>query len=320
MITKGQIKVIVRPEEHNEKELDSVQLNIMNTSFYMAVSNDNRTEWKKSVLSFLQYIEQDFSRFHSDNELSRFNEAKRDSTICVSPVLYDILKKAEEYRLKTEGRFSSYMLTQLEAHGYNQSFPFITANNEATTLYYQSERQPLIFKEDGQIIKKTDQKIDLGGIAKGYAVEAVSKWLQNHTHCKYGMIDGGGDMAMWSNGDKTWKIGVRDPFNQENEVGSFSIQNGGIATSNIIYRNWIQGDTKKHHLLDGRTGMPTATDVVQATVVTEHCLDAEISAKICFMDNSRTVKKVLSNISSKFSYVLVKSNGEVESGGSKNEL
>ena len=292
----------------------------MDTSFYMAISNNNRTEWKKTVISFLQYIEHDFSRFHSNNELSRFNETKRDSTICVSPILYDLLKKAEEYRLKTAGRFSPYMLTQLEAHGYNQSFPFTTANNEGTTIYYQNEMQPLIFKEGYQIIKKTDQKIDLGGIAKGYAVEAVSKWLQDHTHSKYGIIDGGGDMAMWSNGDKTWRIGVMDPFDEESEIGSISIQNGGIATSNIIYRNWIQGETKKHHILDGRTGMPSATEVVQATVVTEHCLDAEISAKICFMDNRMTVKTVLSKISPKFSYVLVRSNGEVEIGGSKNGL
>lgn len=311
--------MIVRPEEHN-KEVDSVHLNIMNTSFYMAISNNNRTEWKKTVISFLQYIEHDFSRFHSNNELSRFNETKRDSTICVSPILYDLLKKAEEYRLKTAGRFSPYMLTQLEAHGYNQSFPFTTANNEGTTIYYQNEMQPLIFKEGYQIIKKTDQRIDLGGIAKGYAVEAVSKWLQDHTHSKYGIIDGGGDMAMWSNGDKTWRIGVMDPFDEESEIGSISIQNGGIATSNIIYRNWIQGETKKHHILDGRTGMPSATEVVQATLVTEHCLDAEISAKICFMDNRMTVKTVLSKISPKFSYVLVRSNGEVEIGGSKNGL
>ena len=36
-----------------------------------------------------------------------------------------------------------------------------------------------------------------------------------------------------------------DPFNEENEIGSFAIQNGGIATSNIVYRNWIAGRHKK---------------------------------------------------------------------------
>ena len=46
-----------------------------------------------------------------------------------SPVLYDLLKRADDYYLKTDGRFSPYLLTQLEAHGYDQSFPFETSQN-----------------------------------------------------------------------------------------------------------------------------------------------------------------------------------------------
>ncbi|WP_342431510.1 hypothetical protein [Neobacillus sp. FSL H8-0543] len=67
--------------------------------------------------------------------------------------------------------------------------------------------------------------------------------VAKHTHSKYGIVDGGGDMAMWSNGDKTWKIGVMDPFDEEKHIGFF-IKNGGIATSNIIYRSWMQGESK----------------------------------------------------------------------------
>ena len=312
--------MIVRREEHNVAELDSMQLTIMNTSFYIALSNDQRTDWKEPILSFLRYIEREFSRFHNDNELSRFNDTKKDATLQVSPILFDVLKKAEEYRVKTEGRFSPYLLNQLEAHGYNQSFPFKKAANEASAIHYQTESQlePLIFQEGCKISKRTEQKVDLGGIAKGYAVEAAAKWLQQHTQCKYGIVDGGGDMAMWSNGEKTWKIGVMDPFDEKKEIGSFSMQNGGIATSNTLYRSWIQGETKKHHILDGRTGMPAASEFVQATVVTDHCLDAEVSAKICFMDDVKSVKSTLSKINEKFSYIFVKSNGEIEIGGNKN--
>jgi thiamine biosynthesis lipoprotein len=310
--------VIVRQEERKLDKLDSIQVKLMNTSFYIAISNENRTDWKKPILSFLHYIEREFSRFHNDNELSHFNDAKKGATIQVSPILFDLLKKAEEYRLQTGGRFSPYMLKQLEAHGYNQSFPFKKAENEAVSIHYQTDSQPLIFQEGCQIIKKTKQKVDLGGIAKGYAVEAAAKWLQQQTNSNYGIVDGGGDMAMWSNGEKTWKIGVMDPFNEDREIGSFSIQNGGIATSNILFRSWIQGETKKHHILDGRTGMPAMSKIVQATVVTDHCLDAEVSAKICFMDDVMSVKSTLAKINDKFSYIFVKPNGEIEIGGNRN--
>lgn len=305
----------MRQEDHNE--VDSITLNMMNTTFYIEIASNRRKDWKNSVISFLQYIEREFSRFRNRNELWQFNEAKRNTTIRVSPILYDLLKKADEYRQKTGGRFSPYLLTPLENHGYNQSFPFVTANNRAANLHYKTELHPLIFKEDYQITKNTDQKIDLGGIAKGYAVEAVAKWIKQHTNCKYGIVDGGGDISVWSNGEKTWKIGIMDPFDEKKEIGSFSIQNGGIATSNIVYRSWIQNGMKKHHLLDGRTGMPVVTDIVQATVVTKHCLDAEVGAKICFMTNEESVDSILSNLTQKFHYVLVKSNGKIKIGGNE---
>ena len=281
-------------EERKENSMESLQLEIMNTSFYIGISDHKLTQWKQPIISFLQYVNQEFSRFRKDNELWRFNEIKKGSTIVVSPILYDMLKKAEGYRVKTEGRFSPYLLNQLNAHGYDQSFPFEASDIEGTpiTIHVEKELQPLIFEDGCKITKNTEQKIDLGGIAKGYAVEAVSKWLQENTDSTYGMVDGGGDMSLWSNGEKNWTIGIMDPYQEDKKIASFTIQNGGIATSNIIYRSWVQGNIQKHHILDGRTGMPVSPDISQATIVTNHCLDAEVSAKLCFMDDSHDSKCV----------------------------
>lgn len=308
--------MITRQEDLNECEIDFIKLNVMNTTFFIGIEK-NGAHWKNTIISFLHYMNQEFSRFRKGNELWQFNNAKKNTTIRVSPILYDLLIKAEKYRVKTEGRFSPYLLIPLEKHGYHQSFPFQIANNETSTIQYENELQPLLFKDNYQIVKNTEQKVDLGGIAKGYAVETIANWLQKHTYSKFGIIDGGGDMMVWSHGKKTWKIGVMNPFNEEKDIGSFSIQNGGIATSNIVYRSWLQGNTKKHHLLDGRNGMPVATNIVQATVVTEHCLDAEVCAKLCFMTNEKDVDSVLSRICQKYSYVLVTSNGQIKIGGNK---
>lgn len=309
------IQLIVRQEERNGYEIDSLTLNMMNTTFYIGIE-PCKLDWKSYVNPFLQYINKEFSRFRTNNELWHFNHAKKNEPILVSPIFYDILQKAESYRQKTGGRFSPYMLTPLEEHGYNQSFPFKIANNKVANVHYENESLPLIFHKNYQITKKTNQKIDLGGIAKGYAVEAVAKWLQQHTESNYGIVDGGGDMAVWSRSEKTWKIGVMNPFDEKKEIGSFSIKNGGIATSNIMYRSWIQEEKKKHHLLDGRNGLPVETDIVQATVITEHSIDAEVGAKVCFMANG-TIDSVLSNICQKYSFVLVKAGGKIEIGGNK---
>lgn len=295
--------------------MESFEMKVMNTTFYIEISNSIILNWKDMISALLDYFDREFSRFQTNNELWRLNQLERNSTAVVSPVMYDLLKRADEYHLKTDGRFSPYLLSQLEAQGYDQSFPFETSKNPFVPIDYQTEPQQLIFHGHGKISKKTENKIDLGGIAKGYAVEAIANWLKKHNHSKFGIVDGGGDIAVWSNGEKTWKIAVMDPFNEESEIGSFEIQNGGIATSNIVYRSWRQDGTKKHHLLDGRTGLPVEPKIVQATVVTHQCLDAEIGAKICFMEDPMSVKNGLKSIRNKFNFVLVKPDGELVKGG-----
>ena len=252
MNLKGAKIVIGLREELKMNKMDSLQLDIMNTTFFVAISNSDVSNWKSYITSFLLHIEKSFSRFQQNNELWRLNQFKKNQQFFVSPLLFDILQKAEEYRLKTKGRFSSLMLGPLEAHGYNQSFPFKAIHDDALLPNWEIENQSFLFRDDFQITKKTDKKVDLGGIAKGYIAESAANWLQKNANSKYGIVDGG-DIAVWSNGEKNWKIGVMDPYQENQEIGSFTIQNGGIATSNIIYRSWWQGKTKKHHLLDGRT-------------------------------------------------------------------
>lgn len=309
---------MIEPQEDQGDKMDTFEIKTMNTTFYIEISNSEIPNWKEVISLLLQYFEREFSRFRINNELWFFNEAKKGAVLPVSPIFYDLLRNAEQYRVKTEGRFSPYILSTLIAHGYNQSFPFEYAKiEESPVTNYQQELEPLRFHDNYTITKNTDQKIDLGGIAKGYAVEAISKWLKKEARSRYGIVDGGGDIEVWSNGEKRWKIGIMDPFNDEKEIGSFSIGNGGIATSNIIYRSWWQGDRKKHHILDGRTGMPVQSQMVQATVITNKCLDAEIGAKICLMEEPSAIKDVLNHACKNFNFILVKSNKELEIGGSE---
>lgn len=302
-------------EELKNDHLDSLQLDVMNTTFFVAVSNSVISDWKNQLVIWLQYVENSLSRFNKNNELWNLNSAKLNESIEISPLLFDILQKAEAYRLKTEGRFSSLMLNQIEAHGYSQSFPFSSAPETSIPCpIRETKMKPFLFHEGFRITKQTNLKVDLGGIAKGYAVQAAANWLKKFSKSNFGIVDGGGDISVWSNGEKTWRIGVLNPFNEKNEIGSFSIQNGGIATSNIIYRSWYQGKAKKHHLLDGRTGMPVSNNVVQATVVMKHCLDAEIGAKICFMNDGLSIHSILSKLTPSFNYVIVNSDGKLEWG------
>lgn len=272
-----------RKERNGVGCVDTLTLQIMNTEFYLAMPKGVRFAWKDEAEKWLQYVAKEWSRFQSDNELAQLNSLEVGETLRISSLLYDCLVQADRYYQRSNGLFSPYLKRQLELHGYNQSFPFDKVNSVDLQNKPMIVDQPFQFLGDEKVMKIAPQEIDLGGFAKGYAIEKLANWLEQKVSPDFGCIDGGGDMKMWSSGEKTWTIGVADAWDVDKEISSIKLKTGAIATSNRVYRSWLQGITKKHHLLNGQTGQIANTEVVQASVVTSSLCDAEVGAKLCFL-------------------------------------
>jgi thiamine biosynthesis lipoprotein len=302
--------VIAKHEDLNCENV--LQFEAMNTTFYFRVTNCLHKDWKNVISGWIQYVEKEWSRFRLDNELFRLNELSIGEQMVVSPPLFDILQKAEEFRIKTNGLFSPYLLPQMRFHGYEKAFPFssvLSHEYELPSIYNQTDG-PFEFDPDTNTVKRISfGKLDLGGIAKGYAVQSAGQWLKEIGQAPAGIVDGGGDITVWSDGEKEWTIGVAHPFDKNKEVSQFRVKNASIATSNIIYRRWQQGNQQKHHLLNGKTGLPVESSIIQATVVSENLLDAEVAAKLCFMENH--LNEDFKKMAMIYLTILVDKNGKV---------
>jgi thiamine biosynthesis lipoprotein len=285
---------------------------LMNTHFYIEVSDQTVPDWKKHIGDWLRYVDSEWSRFQKNNELDQINKAPKGTELVLSPPLFDCIWLADQYRIKTRDRFSPYLKKALEQQGYNRSFPFSSSEGIPSFEAFQIEEQPFLFKENFTVIKNTERQIDLGGIGKGYAVQGAAKWLKDHG-AVYGLVDGGGDMTVWSDGEKEWRISVSDAWDNNRQVGVFTFKNASIATSNRVYRSWSQGAEQKHHLLDGRTGEVLHSDIVQATVIAGTCVEAEVAAKMCFLLKSEERELWFKSFMPNVHFLLVKSDGELVS-------
>jgi thiamine biosynthesis lipoprotein len=293
---------------------DQISLKAMNTSFYIACLGCKIPNWKEIMQDWIYYVDREWSRFRSNNELDAINRMEIGEELSVSPPLLDCLYQAENYRLKTSNLFSPYLLPQLEYHGYNCSFPLqrVTSANGSLPSRYERVLGPFEYHFKTGTLKRINHGlVDLGGIAKGYTVQAAAKWLSFVGESISGIVDGGGDLTVWSKGEKEWTIGVAHPYKNDEEIAQFRLKNGSIATSNIVYRSWNQGGESKHHILNGRTGLPVDNNLTQATVLTKECLDAEVAAKLCFMVNNHDASALLHQISPNISYLLVMNDGKI---------
>ena len=107
-------------------------------------------------------------------------------------------------------------------------------------------------------LKRAGQKLTLGGIAKGYAVDAAVKAIRDAGISDF-IVQAGGDLfASGQKGDRKWRVGIRDPRGpRESFIYKLEVTDGAFNTSGD-YERFVMKDGKRyHHILDARTGFPT---------------------------------------------------------------
>ncbi len=249
------------------------------------LDSDRRAAPFDTVPGWFETWEQALSRFRADSELSRLNQ-RTGQWVRVSATLWDVTHLALVAARWTDGLFSPTILNALEAAGYDRTFAEIGV-----------DERPVMPQPDGQwraiqrqSLKRSlclprNARLDLGGVAKGWAADRAAKKLGVHGPA---LIDAGGDIAIsgpQADGSP-WPIGISNPFQPDQHFETLKIAAGGVATSGRDYRRWQKGGAWQHHIIDPRTGLPAQTDVLSATVIAPSAFEAEVAAKVILLSGS----------------------------------
>jgi thiamine biosynthesis lipoprotein len=101
-------------------------------------------------------------------------------------------------------------------------------------------------------------------------------------------VDVGGDIAVSGPhlDGEPWSIGLADPLHPDQDLELLMIYKGGVATSGRDYRRWKKNGVWQHHIIDPRSGEPSFTDVLTATVIAPTAQAAEMAAKTVLIHGS----------------------------------
>ena len=121
--------------------------------------------------------------------------------------------------------------------------------------------------------RNTAVMIDLGGYAKGYALDQAARILRD-AGVKAALINVGGNvLAIGRPGDRPWKVGIRNPRG-EGTVAAVELHDNEAMGTSGDYQRYFMKDGKRHpHIIDGRTGQ-TIDLVASVTIITSGGLDA----------------------------------------------
>lgn len=237
--------------------------------------------------NWFRKCEEMFSRFDQQSELSRINRSN-SPWIFVSPWMAEVLSLAKQYWLKTDGLFNPFLLDALENAGYIQSFETVRCRKGTNLsaalpeVTIQADPQTFhVYPRLRLLERQPGLRIDLGGIAKGWAAQQLARYFQKEFALPRGLINAGGDLYAWGgySDEEHWSIGIQHPWN-ETDIGIICLHGGAVATSGTMTRRWHTQEGVQHHIIDPRTSKPSRSDLVQCTVASPSLVEAEVLAKV----------------------------------------
>jgi FAD:protein FMN transferase len=242
------------------------------------------------VQARLTLIHRALTRFEPDSELSELNE-RAGATVSVSQTLLEAIAAALHAARVSEGLVDPTLLPQLEQAGYAHSRVGLEPADLAAAIAAAPVRRSAaahpagawrkieLDPATGTVRLPAGVRLDLGGSAKGMAVDIAARMLANSPAFA---VDAGGDVRLGGTHPAPRAVRIEHPLTGEIAHELFQAR-AAVATSGLRTRVWRTAEGYAHHLIDPARGTPAWTGVIQATALAPTALEAETFAKTALL-------------------------------------
>lgn len=210
-----------------------------------------------AVLALFDRIDHQMSRYRQDSELSRVNRQAASEPVQVSESLFTVLKQAQRISELSAGAFD----ISFGSVGYLYDFRARQqpSDEELAEGLEKVNYRSVVLDPSAHTVQFLDDgvKLDLGGIAKGYAVDRGIEILRSFG-IRNARLSAGGDLRLL--GDKRgkpWIVGIRDPRSESRNAMVLPLTNVAVSTSGDYERFFFDDNHERiHHILSPVTGKP----------------------------------------------------------------
>lgn len=260
----------------------------MGTSYRLVLSDQlNQSEsasLQSDVDQALNRLEDQMSTWRPESELSRFNSSTSTDWFSVSNDTAFVVSKAKEIWKFSDGAFDPTVAPLIklwhfaEAPG-EQSLPSDSDIEEARAAI-GFEDIDVRLDPPALLKKRPELQLNLSAIAKGYAVDVVSKLLQQRVPGGH-LVEIGGEMRSFGRkaDGSSWTAGIETPDAFPRHIhAALHLDDQSLATSGD-YRNYFEVDGKRYsHTIDPATGRPVTHNLTSVSVLADDCLTADALA------------------------------------------
>ena len=233
------------------------------------------------VFSEIKRIEDLVSKYKPDSELSKLNKMGK---LNVSPDTHYLIKKSKDFWQVSDGAFDITVGPLMDIWGFTDKKYRLPSSEEIKKTLGLIGSDKIIFNNKDNMIqfKVLGMKIDLGAIAKGYAVDCAVKKLKE-MGIKSCLINAGGQVyGLGDKFGKPWNIAIKDPRGKD-FIGYLELKNKSVATSGDYEQYFIKDNLRYTHILNPKTGYPIDSGIISVTVIAPDGLTADALSTAIFV-------------------------------------
>ena len=256
-----------RPKADKPEPIQKETRFLMDTYVTIQVPGDAQAlKTIEKAFDRMEEVDRTFNVLNPESPLYRFNHG---NTSITDPEILALLETSLEVSKESGGAFDITVYPLVDLWGFFRGAPAVPAQADIAACLKRVGWRRLQIANGVLTKSKSDVEIDLGGIAKGYAVGEAVKVLKG-AGVTSALVDAGGDIfAIGELRGKPWRVGIRNPRG-EGVIGVLDVSDLTVATSGDYERFFEKDGVRYHHILNPASGYP-ASELMSVTVI---CDDA----------------------------------------------
>ena len=242
---------------------------IMGTSILAEVWSSDAAQAQKGIAAVMQEmhrIDELMSPYKEDSELSLVNREAAEHPVKISRELLNLIERSLYFSRISHGAFDITFSSVGYMYDYREGVAPTDA--EIKQALPGINYRHLILDRNASTIRfaRKGMRIDLGGIAKGFAVDNSIAILSKMGFHQALVTAGGDSRILGDKNGKPWMTGIRDPRQKGESVVVIPLSDAAISTSGDYERYFMRDGVRYHHILNPKTGK-SVHDTRSATVI-----------------------------------------------------
>ena len=226
----------------------------------------------EAALDEIDRIDRLMSHYRPESPLSRLNREAADGPLAVDPELFDFVAECMKYSRESGGSFDITVGPLMKAWGFFRGEGRLPGAVELEDLRGKIGYSHVILSARERTIRfdRPGVELDLGGIAKGYAVDRAVSTLRSRG-ITAALVSAGGSTIYGLGappGGRGWEVTIQDPLHTNRSARKVLLRDRALSVSGSYEKSFEIAGVRYGHIMDPRRGRP-ATDVLSVAVLAE---------------------------------------------------